>query len=451
MDTVYTINADGSRNFMQPADVTGPWQLRVNLVWAILILVYVGLPWLVMGGHPAVYFDLPHRQAYLFGVSLTNQDFYLAFFVLTGIGFGLITVTALFGRIWCGFACPQTVFLEGVFRRFERWIEGPRNLRIRRNLGPLTFDKAWRKTLKHVIYVVLSLAVTHVFLSYFIPARELIRVIPEGPAAHPLAFGWTVFFSILSYINFFWFREQTCLILCPYGRLQSALIDNDTIVIGYDTERGEPRSKRKEDGGDCIDCFRCVEVCPTGIDIRNGLQLECLGCTRCIDACDDVMDKIDRPRGLVRYDSRRVFEGGERQSWLRPRLFLYLFLGLLGLTVAGITISRRLSFHANVLRAKGLPYVLEEGRIRNLYTLHLQNKQADPVVLEIEVGEDPSGAVDFLIPQAKVRLAAMEDQEVPVFAFLERNRFESSFEIGLVVSDSLSGHEKVLDLRFRGP
>ncbi len=451
LDTLYSVNADGSRNMLHPADVKGRWQVRVNLFWGVLLLIYAGLPWIQIGGHPAVHFDIPGREAHLFGISFTNQDFYLMFFVLTGIGFALFSITALFGRVWCGFACPQTVFMEGVFRRIERWIEGPRNARIRRNAGPWNFDKVWRKGLKNGIYVFLVLLITNIFLSYFIPVRELIRVIPEGPGEHMAAFGWMLFFSVIGFINFAWFREQTCLIICPYGRLQSALVDEDTIVIGYDGRRGEPRSLRKDEGGDCIDCFRCVEVCPTGVDIRNGLQMECVGCTRCIDACDDVMRKIGKPEGLVRYDSRRAFETGERKSFLRPRLFVYLFFGLLGLTVATVTVSRRATFQANVLRARGMPYTIADGRIRNLLNLHLQNKQDRPMVLKIEPETETAGQVEFLIPQPRVQLEPMQDLEFPVFAYVDQDNYHGAFTAALVVSDSLSGDSKRLEITFRGP
>jgi cytochrome c oxidase accessory protein FixG len=451
LDTLYSVNADGSRNMLHPADVKGRWQVRLNLVWGLLLLIYVGLPWIRIGGYPAVHIDIPARQAHLFGTSFTNQDFYLMFFVLTGVGFALFSVTAVFGRIWCGFACPQTVFMEGVFRRVERLIEGPRNARIRRNAGPWDFDKVWRKGLKNALFVLISLVITHVFLSYFIPVRELLRAIPQGPGEHMVAFGWLVFFSVLGFVNFAWFREQTCLIICPYGRLQSALVDEDTIVIGYDSRRGEPRTLRKDEGGDCIDCFRCVEVCPTGVDIRNGLQMECVGCTRCIDACDDVMRKIGKPEGLVRYDSRRAFETGERKSLLRPRFYIYILFGLLGLTIASVTVSRRATFQANVLRARGMPYTVEEGRIRNLLNLHLQNKQDRPMVLRVEPELETAGVIEFLIPQQRVQLEPMQDLEFPIFAYVARDTYQGAFPTALIVSDSLSGDSKRLEITFRGP
>ncbi|MBM4118890.1 cytochrome c oxidase accessory protein CcoG [bacterium] len=450
LDTVYTINADGSRNFLHPADVRGPWQLRKNLIWALLIAVYVLMPWIELGGKPLIHLDLPGRAAHLFGQTFTNQDFYLAFFLITGMGFGLFVLTSLWGRIWCGYACPQTVFMEGIMRRLERWIEGPRAQRIRRNLGPWTGDKVWRKGLKHALFLVLSYLIAHVFLSYFIPVRELLKVVQESPAAHRSAFGWSMFWTAVLYFNYAWFREQTCLIVCPYGRLQSTLVDDDTVVIGYDAGRGEPRHKGVGEGGDCIDCFRCVEVCPTGIDIRNGLQMECIGCANCIDACDDVMTRTDRPRGLVRYDSQRGF-AGQRRRLLRPRVYVYAVLGLAGLAAFGFKAAGREPFQANLLRTSGLPFAIEGESLRNLYTLHIQNKTDAPHRYRIEPAPGAPASLSFIIPQAELTLGPLEDAELPLFATLPRAEYREAFDFALLVTELESGNQRRLALRFRGP
>jgi len=453
LDTVYSINPDGSRNYLHPADVKGRWTTRANLFYWLLIAIYMGLPWLKIEGQPAVFIDLPGRQAHFFGLAFTNQDFYLSFFLFTGLGFALFVATALFGRVWCGFACPQTVFLEGVFRRVERWIEGPRVERIRRNMGPMTVDKAWRKALKHGLFLVFSLAIAHTFLAYFMPVSELRHALRSSPAHHPAAFGWTMFWTAILYFDYSWFREQTCLIICPYGRLQSALIDADTIVIGYDKVRGEPRSKGIDKGGDCVDCFRCVEVCPTGIDIRNGLQMECISCTRCIDACDEVMRRIEKPEGLIRFDSTRVFEGDGRRPFFRPRVFVYILLGLIGLGAATFAFSHRENFAANVLRTRGMPYTLEEQRIRNLYTLHVQNKSGEPATYFLRPGPDKPDSLRLIIGQKVLRLGPLEDEQTPVFAYLPRSQYhgEGAIPFSVAVVDSATGEEKLCRLKFRGP
>ncbi len=453
LDTVYTINEDGSRNFLHPADVKGRWQNIKNATWTFLVAVYVLMPWILIDGKPMVHIDLPNRSAHLFGATFTNQDFYLAFFLVSGVGFTLFVLTSLFGRIWCGFACPQTVFMEGVVRRIERWIEGPRNVRIRRNLGPWSGDKAWRKLIKHALFLAISYLIAHVFLSYFIPVRELLVVVRSNPEPHSAAFFWSMFWTGVMYFNYAWFREQTCLIVCPYGRLQSALIDDDTVIIGYDENRGEPRAKGVDEGGDCIDCFRCVEVCPTGIDIRNGLQMECVGCSNCIDACDDIMRRIDKKPGLVRYDSKSGFEVGKRRL-IRPRVFIYLALGLIGLTLFTLKAGQRDPFHANALRSKGLPFVLEETTIRNLYSLHVQNKTAVKATYRIAPHPESVAAhpeLEFIIAQKELTLESLADGEAPIFATLPRDVYSGSFDFQFLVTDIATNSERAVTVRFRGP
>jgi cytochrome c oxidase accessory protein FixG len=453
LETVYTFNEDGSRNFLHPADVKGRWQTRKSFVWAVLILIYAILPWITINGHPAVLIDIRSRDAFLFGKSFTNQDVYFLFFLLTGIGFGLFVLTALWGRVWCGFGCPQTVFMEGVFRRIERWIEGPRNIRIRRNQEPMSAGKLWRKLSKHAAFLGLSIAVAHVFLAYFIPARDVLHIIGSSPVAHRTAFIWVALMSAILYFDYSWFREQTCLVVCPYGRLQSALIDSDTVNIGYDTVRGEPRVKATEKGGDCVDCRRCVLVCPTGIDIRNGLQMECIGCSNCIDACDEIMGRLNRPRGLVRYDSKRGFEG-VRRGLLRPRFFLYAGLGVVGLAVFIGAASRRTDFEARALRTKGMPYMIEEGKIRNLFNISIQNKEAAGRVYFIRLGQDsgPQGArPEVLISQPRIFLEGLADATIPVFVRMPRESYTDPFPLRFIVRDSTSGRARTVETRFLGP
>ena len=450
LETVYTINEDGSRNFLHPADVHGRWQLRKDILFAFLVVVYVGLPWLQVGGHPAVHVDIPGRLAYLFGLSFSNQDFYLLFFPLVGIGFSLFVLTALWGRIWCGYACPQTVFMEGIFRKLERLIEGPRDKRIKRNLGPWTGGKLGRKIVKWIIFVGISTGIAHAFLSYFIPARELYSIIWKGPAGHGVAFGWTVFWTVLMSFNFLWFREQTCLILCPYGRLQSALIDDNTVVIGYDENRGEPRERGVDKGGDCIDCYRCVAVCPTGIDIRGGLQMECVGCANCIDACDDMMERIGKPKGLVRYDSLKGFSG-LKQRFFRPRVYGYMAFFLVWFVGAFLAIGQRTNFEAKSVRSQGMPFQLVGDDLRNLYTLHIQNKTDESRIYLVSFGGAEGPEPEMLISQTRLALAPFEVANVPIFATLPRADYPGTFPMEIAVTDSLSGEVKPVTFNFRGP
>lgn len=410
---------DGRRNFVHPADVAGRFTTRRYVIFALLIAVYVALPFIRISGKPAVFLDVLHRRFHLFGQSFNATDFWLVFFLLSGVGFSLIVLTTLFGRVWCGYACPQTVFLEGVFRRIERLLEGPRNERMKRNKGPITAGTVARKTAKHIIFAALCVLLGHVFLSYFVSLPSLAVMVRESPAAHPEAFSWVLAFSLVTYFDFAWFREQLCLIICPYGRLQSALTDRDTLVIGYDAKRGEPRGKQGT--GDCVDCNRCVVVCPTGIDIRNGLQIDCIGCAACVDACDEVMTRVDKPRGLVRYDSQRGLEDGERRT-ARPRVFLYGALGLVGLVVATLAIAARTPLEAHLLRTGGSGFVALDAEILNPMRLQLVNKSGETMHVTVRaVSED---GIRIEPAHAEITLREGESRYVSMVARVPRAALE---------------------------
>src|SRR5579883_1795872 len=285
-----SLGTDGHRRRVYPADVSGRFDRARKIVFILLIGLWAALPWIPVAGHPAVFLDVDERKFFLFGATFNAQDVWLSFFLLTGVGFGLVYMTAVAGRVWCGWACPQTVFLEGVYRRIERFVEGPREQRMRRDKGAWTAEKTARKLAKHALFALASFVIAHIFLSYFVSLPKTLVMIRHSPAEHPEAFAWAAAMTCLFYGNFAFFREQLCVVLFPYGRLQSVLLDDDSLVVGYDTRRGEPRGKASVKGnGDCVDCKRCYVVCPTGIDIRNGLQLDCVTCTACIDACDEIM------------------------------------------------------------------------------------------------------------------------------------------------------------------
>jgi cytochrome c oxidase accessory protein FixG len=277
----------------------------------------------------------------------------------------------------------------------------------------------------------------------------------HAPGAHWTAFLWAIGITGLLYFDYAWFREQTCLIICPYGRFQSALIDTDTIIIGYDTNRGEPRSKKTAvEGGHCIDCRRCVVVCPTGIDIRNGLQLECIGCANCIDACDEIMDKLERPRGLIRYDSRRGFHEGARRSLVRPRILVYVLLAAAGLSVATVAMLRRSDFEVHVLRSRGLPYELIGEDVRNVYSLRVQNKRDDARVYGIaSASANPSAlsGLEAVVSQPSVRIAGLSDAQVPIILTAPKAAVRENVRLSFTVTDSLSRESRSVDVIFRGP
>ncbi len=440
-----SLTAAGKRRRIVPADVRGRFTRLRNAGFVLLIVVYAALPWIQIGGQPAVFLDLGHRRFHLFGASFNAQDTWLLFFLLAGAGAALITATALLGRIWCGYACPQTVFLDGVFRRIERWFDGPPALR-RRRAGS---RRAVRTAGKHAAYLVVAALVAHVFLSYFVSLPQLFSMMASSPGDHPAAFGWAFGITALMYGNFAWFREQTCLIVCPYGRLQSTLTDADTLIIAYDGGRGEPRGKLKQaPGGDCIDCNRCVAVCPTGIDIRNGLQIECIGCAACVDACDEIMGRIGRAPGLIRYDSARGLAGERRRFW-RPRLALYALL--LSALVGGAVwaAGTHQSFEANLLRAPGMPFIKHGDRVRNSFELHLVNKSDRRTHFRIEAAAAPG--LEVRITSAAVELDGGEATSVAIFAELPIAGFRPGSELAIRIRADTGGAERTVAGRLLGP
>jgi len=442
LDSMYCINEDGSRNMIHPADVRGRFQVRKKILWTLLVAIYVLLPWIHIGGHPAILVDLPKRHFYLFGGVFNASDFYMFFFFVAGFGLSLILFSALFGRIWCGYGCPQTVFMEGFFRRIERWIDGPAGKNKKHK-------NAFRTILKQIIFLGLSLLIAHVFLSYFIPVKDLRHVLLSSPSEHWTAFLFVMALTAIIYGDFARFREQTCLILCPYGRLQSVLYDPDTVNVQYDYKRGEPRGHyRDAEAGDCIDCYRCVAVCPTGIDIRNGVQMECIGCANCIDACDEVMDKARRPEGLIRYASQREVEEGKARFW-RPRMFLYtaIFVSLI-LGFVFLALNRK-DYDARLLRLRGFPYVLDRDRgiVRNGFRIHLVNKLGHEEHFRL-TGLEPLGA-NFVIPDNDVLLKNTESRNVTLFVEVSRKDYKPGMIFRMKVQ--VGKEATIVEARFIGP
>lgn len=343
----------------------------------LLIALYVGLPWLQWDDRPMVWFDLSAQEFHLFAATFYPQDFILLTWILVLCAFGLFLITVVAGRVWCGYSCPQSVWTF-LFIWFEHRLEGPRHRRIRRDNAPSTLNTLCRKGAKHAAWLLIALVTGITFVGYFTPVGGLVRDL-FSLEAHPWALFWIGFFTLFTYLNAGWLRHQVCLHMCPYSRFQSVMFDSDTLIVSYDSGRGEPRSSHRKgideaSAGDCIDCKLCVQVCPTGIDIRDGLQYACIGCAACIDACDSVMARIDKPSGLVRYTTERALEGKPVRFW-RPQLLAYT-VALLSMVVVLVGfLNARVPIDIDVARDRQALFErTPDGRIINYYTVTLRNQ-----------------------------------------------------------------------------
>jgi cytochrome c oxidase accessory protein FixG len=364
---------------IHPREVRGRFdRLRRIAVVALLGLFYL-VPWLRWDGRQAVLFDLPARKFYIFGLVLWPQDFIFLTWILVLLGLSLFFVTALAGRLWCGFACPQTVWTE-VFVWLERMVEGDRARRIKLDRAPWSAAKIARRSAKQALWIAFALWTGLSFVGFFVPMPALARDLLTGSLGGWALF-WTAFYGAATYFNAGYLREQVCKYMCPYARFQSAMFDRDTLIITYDAARGEPRGARARSAdhrsrglGDCIDCTLCVQVCPTGIDIRHGLQYECIACAACVDACDGVMDKVGYPRGLIRYTTQHALEGAPSRAF-RPRTLVYATL-LAGIFVAGLAgLMARKAVALDVIRDRNALYQeTAGGEIENVYNLKILNK-----------------------------------------------------------------------------
>ncbi len=461
LDRLAIIDDQGRRQKVQPADVQGRFERLKPWVRWILIGVFVALPWIDVGGHPAVLFDLPARRFHLFGHIFGSGDIFWLFFMAMAVGWALVVSTALWGRVWCGWACPQTVYLEAVFRRIERIIEGSGAKRMALDLGPWNRSKIFKKVLKWTLWLIASFVIAHIFLSFFVSIPAVVTMMLDSPLENWSAFLIAASATAVTYFNFGWFREQTCLIICPYGRLQSAMHDPDSITVGYDKKRGEPRGKLNSvvDGvpaGDCVDCRRCVVVCPTGIDIRNGLQMECIACAACVDACDDIMRKLHRPEGLIRYDSERGLAGEPKQK-ARLRIAAYLGVGLVGLIIAVAYAVTSTALVVRVTRPQGAPFLIvksDDGqtRVQNTVLVHVENRATAPAVVQIVV--PAIDGVEVISPIATARLKAQERTDMPLLIRVITKADGLGVDgrvVPVTVHNEADGKDVIVEARLVGP
>ncbi|MFC2972929.1 cytochrome c oxidase accessory protein CcoG [Azotobacter bryophylli] len=393
----------------------------------LLFLLFFGTAWLNWNGRQAVLWDLGGRQFYIFGATFWPQDFILLSALLIICAFGLFAITVAAGRVWCGYACPQSVW-TWAFMWAEKVAEGDRNQRLKLDAAPWSAAKLARRGAKHGLWLAMSLATAIAFVGYFTPVRALVHDLFTLQLDSTTAF-WLFFFGAATYANAGWLREKVCRDMCPYSRFQSVMFDPDTLIVSYDAARGERRGPRRKDTepkagglGDCIDCTLCVQVCPTGIDIRDGLQLLCIGCGACVDACDGVMDKMGYARGLVRYGSERELAGG-RTRWLRPRLVGYASALLLMIGAFVWALAARPLVSLDVTRDRGLYRENGAGQIENIYRLKVINKTQQPHRYAISLAE-PGPFV--LQGASELRLAPGEVLDVPVSVALSEGRAQQS-------------------------
>lgn len=456
-DQIGTIDESGKRKFIYPRKTNGKFTNYRRIASYILLAILVITPFIQINGRPFMMFNVLERKFILFGQIFWPEDFFLAVLaMLIGVLF-IAVFTVAFGRLFCGWVCPQTIFMEHVFRRIEYWIEGDRNQQMRLANMPWNAEKIRKRALKNGVFFAISFGVSNIFMMYIISQPEWWKIVSDNPANHIGGLFSILIFSGVFFFIFAWFREQVCIMVCPYGRLQSVLLDRNSIVIAYDYIRGEIRSKFKKSEdreavgkGDCIDCNQCVEVCPTGIDIRNGTQLECINCTACMDACDTVMDKIKRPRGLIRYDSENNIANKTKKIFT-ARVIAYLGVLAVLITLFSFLLASRTDVEAIILRTPGqLFQKVDDNTFSNVYNYKMVNKTTEDLTLEVKLLKPEGGRLE-MVGGSSINVTKGELAEGALIIFLTRDQLEGrNTEVHLgVFKDGVMIDEE--ETNFNGP
>lgn len=475
-DSIATITKEGKRNYITPKKPKGKlYNLRTWFSIAYLVIFFT-LPFIKVNDGPLFMFNILERKFIFFGVTFWPQDFFIfAIGFLTFMVF-IILFTVVFGRVFCGWACPQTIFMEMVFRKIEYWIDGDFAQQKKLRAMPWNAEKIRKRTIKFIVFFAISFLIANFFLAYLISMDQLIGYI-EHPAGHVGTLISLLIFTSVFFFVYWWFREQVCLVVCPYGRLQGVLLDKNSIVVAYDHKRGEPRGKMKkaedhdckctdckEDGacksinakmeaiarqGDCIDCFACVRVCPTGIDIRNGTQLECVNCTACIDACDDIMEKVNKPKGLIRYASENSITNGIKLK-LNRRIKAYSGVLMLLLSLLVFLLASRSDLDVRLMRTSGMTYTtMPDGRLGNLYNLKIVNKTHKDIDFTLKL-ENLKGEIE-LVGTGALRVKKEDYSHLQFFVKLDKKdvkNWKTEVKIGLYEGDV---KVKTIKAKFIGP
>lgn len=438
-----SINEDGSRIQIVPAEVRGrfrQWRTRVH---AVLLFIFLVLPWVTINGHQAILFNISQREFNFFGLLFRSHDAPLIFLVLTILVMSLALVTAIWGRIWCGWACPQTVFIESVFRKIEFWVQGSYLERRRLLIEPWGVKDFTHHIIKWLLFTVVSSLIAHSFIAYFVGSENLMQMMKRAPAENWNYFLTVLFVTGLVLFDFGWFREQFCVIMCPYGRIQSVLLEPNSLAVAYDQNRS-----------DCISCNRCVEVCPTGIDIRNGLQMECIACTACIDACDEIMTKVKKPTGLISYKTLN----GAAIRFFKPKTIFNGLAILVATSVLAYTMIARDPLNIAVLRAIESPYATikngdGEELIQNHFRLHLTNQTNIATEYKIELSSASVAAgFSMILAQNPILLKSKSSETIHLFIHLVKTKISNLGRVALGIRlTNASGEIFERDLIFIGP
>lgn len=399
-----TTDEHGHRVYIYPEDVKGIWRHRRTIFYWFLIFIFLVVPWITWNDQQIILLNLPMREFTFFGETFYAHDAPLVLMILLGFVFTMAFVTSLWGRVWCGWTCPQTVFIDAIYRKIEMLVEGRARQREKLDLSPMSFSKFSKKAIKWSLYLLVSLHISHSVLGYFVGARKLFWITMSPPDEHMTLFLIMWGLTALFLFDFGWFREQFCIIACPYGRIQSVVMDENSLVVAYDPNRGEPRKSPEIEAGkqgDCVNCYACVRACPTGIDIRRGTQLECIACTNCIDACDDIMEKVHKPKGLIRYERESVLEGTKVNKFgLRPKIYLATMIIVASAFVITVNISKGIKTH--LIRGK-VPFTkrdLADGstQVMNQYKMTLDYKRTDLPKVKISVDPTFAGKLEVVTP-----------------------------------------------------
>lgn len=437
----------GTANKIYSRPMTGFFQSIRKYSLSVLLLMYFLFAWIEVDGTPLMLFDLVDQKFYLFGLIFWPQDFTLLAFALIISAFGLFFITALYGRVWCGYSCPQTAW-SFIFIWLEDFFEGSRQQRIKLDASPMSFIKAAKKSAKHFSWLVVAVATAITFVGYFYPIRALVNALLSFSLESGVTWFWLIFFTAATYLNAGWLREKVCIYMCPYARFQSVMFNENTLLVGYDAKRGEargsrPRTEKNTNLGDCIDCQICVQVCPVGIDIRDGLQYECIGCALCIDACDSIMMKMDYPKGLIRYASEVELEQGQPNKKIDTRVIAYGLILLIAISLFSDLMISRPQLELSVLRDRGALFNFNGiGQVENYFTLKIMNKREVADVFSLKV----LGLEALHLPEQNFKVGPGEVKTFPLTVTLDQNTLkQSASEIVFIVQ---SQSESEIRARF---